>query len=72
MIKFLLMLGFSFVLAACGNSGGGGSNDNVSSGDSFIARVQQVVATSSEDSEPADVETVTTTVPEDAEPMDVG
>jgi hypothetical protein len=68
------VLGFTFVLAACGSSSGGGgagTSGTVSGSDNFVANVQQLSATTTEDAEPADVDAIATTAPEDAEPENV-
>ena len=75
MSKFLLIMGFSFALAACNSSDGDGgprASNNGGGGDTFIAEVEQLSATAPEDAEPVDVEAIDTTAPEDAEPEDVG
>lgn len=70
MSKFTLAtLSAAALLAGCGGGGGGGTD--VGTADSFIAAVQQIIATSPDNAEPADVEAVAVTTSETAEPSNI-
>ncbi|HEV2610704.1 MAG TPA: hypothetical protein VGU61_10600 [Noviherbaspirillum sp.] len=76
MKKYLLIIGMSAVLAACGGSGGdgavanpGGSNPPpMSTVDAFFTRVMALIGSSSDNTEPVAVDSVSPTTPEDSEP----
>lgn len=68
MSKFILaILAAAALLSGCGGGGGGTSTAT----DSFIAAVQQIIATSPDNAEPTDVEAVAVTGSETAEPANI-
>ncbi len=74
MRRFLLVLGSTIALAACGSSGGGGGDGSSGTGkgsDNFVAQVQRLSATMPEDTEPNDVDAIVATAPEKAEPVNI-
>lgn len=71
MSKFILaILAAAALLSGCGGGGGGGGGTSTAT-DSFIAAVQQIIATSPDNAEPTDVEAVAVTGSETAEPANI-
>lgn len=66
----LAILSAAALLAGCGGGGGGGGT-SVGATDSFIAAVQQIIATSPENAEPTDVDAVSVTASETAEASNI-
>lgn len=70
MSKFALpILSATALLASCGGGSGGGMS--VDAADSFIAAVQQIIATAPDNAEATDVEAIAVTTSETAEPFSI-